>query len=142
MRSKCTGQAETHAPHNTPLQAVVACPIFTLVLLLAGCGMSSAKVGSALTGGDPHRGVAAINRYGCGSCHTIGGITSAHGLVGPPLTGLRDRMYVAGILPNTPDDLIHWIRDPKTLDPKTAMPSLGVTQHDATDIAAYIYSIP
>jgi cytochrome c len=111
-------------------------------MLHAGCGMGSAQVGTAITGGDSQRGKAAIARYGCGSCHTIGGIRSAHGLVGPPLTGFRDRMYVAGILPNTPDGLIHWIREPKVVNPKTAMPQLGVTEQEATDIAAYIYSIP
>jgi len=88
------------------------------------------------------RGQAAITRYGCGSCHTIGGINSAHGLVGPPLTGIRDRMYVAGMLPNTPAGLTNWIRNPKQVNPRTAMPSLGVTDRDASDIAAYLYSIP
>lgn|SRR6476619_2405608 len=110
-------------------------------LLLSGCGTGSAQVGTAVTGGDPQRGAAAIRRYGCGSCHTISGINAAHGLVGPPLTGLRDRMYIAGILPNTPEALIHWIRDPKAVNPKTAMPTLGVSEGEATDIAAYIHSI-
>jgi cytochrome c2 len=51
-------------------------------------------------------------------------------------------MYVAGMLPNTPDNLMHWIREPKAVNPKTAMPQLGVTERDAADIAAYIYSNP
>ena len=49
-------------------------------------------------------------------------------------------MYIAGVLPNTPDALIRWIMDPRDVDPKTAMPDLGVTSHDARDIAAYLYS--
>ena len=92
-------------------------------------------------GRDPGRGAAAIGRYGCGSCHTIPGITSAHGLVGPPLTGLRNRMYIAGVLPNTPENVARWIADPKAVDEKTAMPKLGVTGADASDIATYIYSL-
>ena len=92
-------------------------------------------------GGDPQRGSAAIGKYGCGSCHTIRGISSAHGLVGPPLTGIGARMYVAGVLQNTPDNIVHWIQNPKAVDEKTVMPVLGVTFQDATDIAAYLYSI-
>ena len=86
-----------------------------------------------ITGGDPQRGIAAVSKYGCGSCHTIAGNRSAHGLVGPPLTGIGNRMYVAGVLENTPDNIVRWIQHPKAVDDKTVMPDLGVTQQDATD---------
>lgn len=116
------------------------CGIATL--LLAGCGTRSARAGTIVTGGAPQRGAAAIFRYGCGSCHTVYGIRDAHGLVGPPLTGIRDRMYIAGMLENSPDNLMNWIRNPKSVNPKTAMPVLGVSEKDAADIASYLYSIP
>jgi cytochrome c2 len=109
--------------------------------LLGACSRTSPAVGAAITGGDPRRGVAAIGKYGCGSCHIIQGISSAHGLVGPPLTGIGDRMYIAGVLRNTPENLTRWIEDPKAVDEKTAMPKLGVTQREANDIAAYLYSL-
>src|SRR6185312_8248977 len=35
--------------------------------------------------GDPHAGKVLIENYGCGSCHTIPGIYTARGVVGPPL---------------------------------------------------------
>ena len=95
----------------------------------------------SITGGDRGRGLAAIGKYGCGSCHTIAGISNAHGLVGPPLTGIGSRMYIAGVLRNTPENLVRWIRNPKGVDEKTAMPSLGVSEQEAADIAAYLYSI-
>jgi cytochrome c2 len=60
--------------------------------------------------------------------------------VGPPLNDVRDRMYIAGMLNNEPENLIHWIRDPKSVNPNTAMPQLGLSQRDAADIAAYLYS--
>jgi cytochrome c len=109
--------------------------------LQMGCGNDSARAAAALTGGDPNRGPAVIFHYGCGSCHTIKGIANARGLVGPPLTGLRNRTFVAGMLVNTPGNLTHWIEKPKSVNPHTAMPELGVTGRDATDIAAYLYSI-
>ncbi len=105
------------------------------------CGSSQARMASDVTGGDLQRGSAAIFKYGCGSCHTIAGISNAHGLVGPPLTGIAARMYVAGVLPNTPENIVRWIRNPKNVDEKTVMPTLDVSEQDATDIAAYLYSI-
>jgi cytochrome c len=106
-------------------------------ILLNGC----AHVAQSITGGDPQRGAAAIVRYGCGSCHTIGGISNARGLAGPPLTGIGSRIYIAGVLQNTPENLMRWIRDPKAVDEKTVMPKLGISETDAADIAAYLYTL-
>jgi cytochrome c2 len=93
-----------------------------------------------LSDGDPHRGEAAIRTYGCGACHTIPGVRGANGLVGPPLTGLAERAYIGGVLTNTPQNLVRWIQNPPGVDPKTAMPNVGVTYRDAVDIAGYLYS--
>ena len=84
------------------------------------------------------RGAAAMERYGCGSCHTVNGISGANGLVGPPLTGIASRMYVAGMLQNTTQNLASWIHDPKAINPKTAMPNLGASEQDASDMAAFL----
>jgi cytochrome c1 len=48
---------------------------------------------------------------------------------------------VGGSLPNQPVNLVHWIRDPHSVNEKTVMPNLGVSVQDATDIAAYLYSL-
>lgn len=93
-----------------------------------------------LTGGDPDRGRDAIRNYGCASCHTIAGIRGANALVGPPLSKIGQRMYVAGVINNTPDNLVRWIQNPPAVDPLTAMPNLKVTDTDARDIAAFLYS--
>jgi cytochrome c len=95
----------------------------------------------AMTGGSPRRGKAAINKYGCASCHTIPGVEGANALVGPNLDQIASRMYVAGVLPNTPDNMIRWIQHPRDVDPLTAMPNLGVTDEDARDIAGYLYTL-
>jgi len=116
--------------------------LLVVTLILAGCTSSSAiRSAESVIGGNPMDGAAAITRYGCGSCHTIRGISGANALVGPPLTGFASRSYVAGVLPNTPENVIRWIQDPKAVDDKTAMPKLGVNAKDATDIAAYLYQI-
>lgn len=95
----------------------------------------------ALTHGDPDRGAAAMVRYGCGGCHVIPGIANANGRVGPELKDVARRVYIAGVLTNTPAHLIAFITDPKAVNDKTAMPRTGITAEEARDVAAYLYSI-
>lgn len=95
---------------------------------------------AAITRGDARRGHEAIERYGCGACHTIPGVRLGRGLVGPPLTEFASRAYVAGQVPNTPQNLVRWIQHPDSIEPGTAMPTLGVSEQEARDIAAYLYA--
>ena len=113
-----------------------------LVVLLAGCHRQDERTARQLTnGGEPERGRAAIVAYGCGACHEIPGVSGARGLVGPPLNNIGERTYLAGQLPNSSDNMIRWIRDPQGVESGTAMPNLNVTQTDARDIAAYLYTL-
>ncbi len=45
---------------------------------------------------------------------------------------------IAGSVANTPEMLVRWIRDPRSIDPLTTMPAMGVGERDARDIAAYL----
>jgi len=94
-----------------------------------------------LTGGSVTRGQAAIGKYGCGACHTIPGIQGATATVGPPLTRAAVRQYLGGHLPNSPDNMIKWVQHPQLIDPRNVMPELGVTDQDAKDIAAYLFTL-
>jgi cytochrome c2 len=105
--------------------------------LVGGCARAEARI---VPGGDIARGKAAIQTIGCGACHVIDGISDAHGQVGPPLSGIANRSMVAGVLPNTPENMIRWIEDAPSISPQTAMPNLGVTAQQARDIAAYLYT--
>ena len=42
---------------------------------------------------------------------------------------------------NKPDNLVSWIHDPQMVDSATAMPKTGVTERQARDIAAYLYTL-
>jgi len=97
------------------------------------------EVAKALTGGEPRRAPELITRYGCGGCHTIPGVPGADGKMAGPLTDMRARVYVGGVVRNTADDLIAWIVDPRSLSPRTAMPATGITEQEARDVAAYLY---
>ena len=120
---------------------------FVCVALLgaaaAACGNDDAnvRVARALTGGDPVRGHELLSRYGCASCHTIPGVLDANADVGPPLTRVAMRSYLAGRIQNTPENMMQWIRNPKSVDDKTAMPVTGVTERDSRDIVAYLYTL-
>ena len=115
---------------------------FTVLIVLASCsGGERLHTAQVSTGGDADRGVAAIGRYGCGSCHIIPGVSGAFGQAGPPLSGVGNRIYIAGVLPNTPQNMVRWIENPKAVDDKTVMPNLGVTNNDAADIAGYLYTL-
>lgn len=103
--------------------------------------MNDAEAAALTRGGDARRGAALLRRYGCTSCHSVGGVPGASALVGPPLDGVGGRTYVAGVLPNTPDNLVRWIVDPRGVDSLTAMPDVGVTEPHARDIAAYLYTL-
>lgn len=107
--------------------------------LLAGCSESPPKLHVA--GGEASRGKAAIERYGCPSCHTIPGIAGYGANVGPPLGELAARAYVGGVLPNLPHNLVRWLQDPPAIAPRTVMPDLGVSEAEARDMAAYLYSV-
>jgi cytochrome c len=115
-----------------------------LLALAAACGRGQGKAfadAAALTGGNAYAGREKARDYGCGSCHTIPGVAGAHALVGPPLEGIAGRMYIAGVLTNTPQRMVSWIMDPPAVDSATAMPNVGVTEKDARDIAAYLYTL-
>jgi cytochrome c1 len=71
----------------------------------------------------------------------IPGIAEAQGTAGPPLAGFANRTYISGSLINTPTNLAQWIKDPKQIEAGTAMPKLGVTDRQALDIAAYLYTL-
>jgi cytochrome c len=110
------------------------------LVLLAGCS-NVHRDAMQLTGGDPDRGVQLIGRYGCAACHTIPGIRGANAAVGPPLTRVASRMYLAGQITNTPANMVRWIQHPRQVEQGTAMPEMGVTDSDARDIAAYLYTL-
>ncbi|TFZ07148.1 c-type cytochrome [Ramlibacter henchirensis] len=91
--------------------------------------------------GDVAAGRLATERYLCVTCHVIPGFVSASHHVGPPLDGMGKRSFIAGVLPNTPDNMVRFLLQPQQVDPLTAMPALGMSQQDARDIAAFLATL-
>jgi cytochrome c len=119
--------------------------IFVLGVILSclciSCSDLRVQAAASTAGGDPIRGKDKIAYYGCGSCHTIPGVVGAHGLVGPPLTGIGDRVYIAGILPNNSENIARWIKDPQAVNQLTVMPNVHATPEDARDMATYLSTL-
>jgi cytochrome c2 len=109
------------------------------LFFVAGC--SEAPSRAEIPGADPERGRMTIVRYGCVACHAIPGIANPGSNVGPSLDKIARRAYIGGMLPNTPAEMVRWLRDPPRIDPRTAMPNMGISEAEARDIAAYLYTL-
>jgi mono/diheme cytochrome c family protein len=146
-REKKAEPAGTEVRQRRHVLAVGSC---LGLVLLAGSGLLGWKalqkrqeamaVATALTHGDPARGPALMLRYGCAGCHTIPGVPGADGKVAPSLGGLRERVFVGGVLRNSGDNLVRWIVDPQSVSPRSAMPATGIDEAQARDVAAWLYS--
>jgi cytochrome c len=124
---------------TTALTATVA---LAAALVVAACAPTPGSTAPPqVPGGNPKDGEALIEQFGCGSCHTIPGVRGADAKVGPPLTDWSERGFIAGELSNNGPNLIRWIVDPKLVEPDTAMPELGVSEAQARDIAAYLFTL-
>ena len=106
-----------------------------LLSLLAG------SVAEAQTIGDAEKGRALIASRGCGACHSVPGVRGERSFAAPPLDHLRQRAFIAGVLPNAPGNLVAWLLDPGAILPDNAMPDTGLSEAEAWDIAAYLYTL-
>ncbi|WGF87449.1 cytochrome c oxidase subunit II [Marinivivus vitaminiproducens] len=88
------------------------------------------------------RGHDVFMAQGCNACHTIRG-TEANGVIGPDLTHLADRpTLAAGIIPNEPDALARFIREPDWVKPDVHMPGYGMLPDaDLDALVAYLGSL-
>ncbi len=109
-----------------------------IVLWIVACEDSAT---TKIAGGDIERGRELIARYGCTACHAMPGAANQGSNVGPPLHKIAHRAYIGGVLPNTPADMVRWLQNPPEVDARTAMPNLGISKAEATDIAAYLYTL-
>lgn len=113
------------------------CTWLLAAILVAGCGHEATPA----LAGDPEQGRLLLRQFGCGSCHRIPGVAAAQSEACPPLDGIARRVYLAGRLPNTPQNMARWIRDPQHFAPGTAMPDLQLTERQARDIVAYLQGL-
>lgn len=113
--------------------------------LLAACAdppdAGSSAAARRVADGDPELGKALARAAGCPACHVLPGVGPTAGRVGPALAGFGSQAYIAGRLPNRPDNLVRWLQNPPLVDPSTAMPDSGLTQAEARHVAAFLYTL-
>jgi mono/diheme cytochrome c family protein len=86
------------------------------------------------------RGEVVLRQYACHACHQIEGVVGPNTNVGPALVDWPRRRFIAGTLPNTPDNLARWIVDPAGVSPTTLMPDLGVSEAHAREMADFLFA--
>jgi cytochrome c2 len=127
---------------STVLRAAAGLAAIFLLVTLAACTKpGQGNDGPSATQSSSDRGNNLIGKLGCGSCHVIPGIQDADGMVGPPLDHIASRLYIAGVLRNTPANMVTWLRHPQQIVPGNAMPDLGISEADGRDIAAYLATL-
>ncbi|MGJ9417128.1 c-type cytochrome [Massilia sp. CMS3.1] len=128
-----------HFPPPAPCRARLLCVAGMCLALLAGCGKQPAP--RQVSGGDPAQGQRLMAQYQCTACHAIPEVPGAAGNAGPPLELFGRRSYIAGGIPNTPQQLTRWLDNPQAVKPGTAMPDLGVSPEEARHMAAYLLTL-
>lgn len=96
--------------------------------------------GVAAAASDPmiKRGEQVIETDSCSSCHTVRG-TSADGTVGPDLTHVGDRAFIAaGTVPNNRGNLSGWIANSQTIKPGNKMPPQQLSPGDLHAVVAFL----
>ena len=90
---------------------------------------------------DPERGKRALDQYACVTCHEIPRVVGSNAPVGPSLAHIAKRAFIAGVLPNSAENMMRWLLAPQEVKPGTAMPDLHMRVRDAKDIAAYLATL-
>ena len=77
----------------------------------------------------------------CINCHAVSG-TVANGRFGPDLTHLMSRDTIAaGAVPNTPQNLRLWIRNPNTIKPGSLMPAMELNEKELDAVTDYLETL-
>ena len=94
-----------------------------------------------MTGGNPEVGRHQLAMHSCISCHAIPGVPKGDGTSAPSLAHWSKHETFIEAYPNTPANLIKWLQNPSHMKPGTRMPNLNVSEKDARDMTAYLFSI-
>jgi nitric oxide reductase subunit C len=93
--------------------------------------------GPGAAGGTLAAGALLFQQKGCSGCHLVKG-QGVPG-VGPDLSIIGAQPYDA--LPNTPEFLAQWLRDPAAQKPGTTMPRLPLAADEVDELVEYLGSL-
>lgn len=77
----------------------------------------------------------------CSGCHAVRG-TNALGRLGPDLTHLASRKTIgAGLIDNTPGNLMSWVANAQAMKPGVLMPTMQLRHDDVAAVVAYLTTL-
>jgi len=77
----------------------------------------------------------------CVNCHAVSG-TSATGTFGPDLSHLMSRATLgSGVIPNTPENLRAWVKDPQAMKRGNLMPNMQLNSRELDEVVTYLSSL-
>jgi cytochrome c oxidase subunit 2 len=83
-------------------------------------------------------GAEVIQQLACVGCHAVRG-TPLAGRSGPDLTHVASRTTIAAVtLPNTPESMRIWLKDPQAVKPGNLMPTIPLTDQQLDQLVAYL----
>lgn len=112
-----------------------------LVCAALASGCTKEAPASRVAGGDPERGRLLVQQYQCAACHFIPEVQGPNGDAGPSLQSMGRMSYIAGSIPNQPENMIRFLQNPPAVKPGTLMPALGISNDEARHMAAFMYSL-
>ena len=90
--------------------------------------------------GDAATGKTLFETNACVGCHTVRGVST--GTLGPDLTHFGSRRTLAaGMVPNTPEHLVAWVRNAPALKPGVKMPPFAFSDEQARALSVYLMSL-
>ena len=90
---------------------------------------------------DDQKAAKALIATHCAACHSVPGVATARGRVGPSLAGVGRRQIIAGVLPNNPANMRLFLEHPQSVLPGGAMPELGLSPQQSKLIADYLLTL-
>jgi cytochrome c oxidase subunit 2 len=77
----------------------------------------------------------------CVNCHAVSG-TTATGTFGPDLSHLMSRATLgSGVIPNTPENLRAWVKDPQAMKRGNLMPNMQLNSRELDEVVTYLSSL-
>lgn len=84
------------------------------------------------------KGAGVFREKNCVNCHSIAGLMT-RGRVAPDLTHVGSRTTLAaGTLPNTPENLAKWLKNPQSVKKGVLMPDIGLNTDQIKYLTAYL----
>lgn len=129
------------------LAGLLLVPALLLATLLAAAcsGGTPAATGTPGATVDVSGGDAAAGRQlfiqQCAACHIVTSIPQARGRVGPDLSTYATQPQIAGLVPNTPENLARFLKNPSAVKPGTAMPNLGLSDQQVANLVAFMQGL-